>query len=64
VRLQDAEHAPLLMVEALGHGRVLVDRDDQWPRLRSKLALWRRRAAEAEPPLLDSMESLDGENPG
>ena len=64
VRLQDAEDSPLLMVEALGHGRVLVDRDEQWPRLNSKLALWRRRAADAEPPLLDAMESLDVEEPG
>lgn len=64
VRLQDAEDSPLLMVEALERGRVLVDRDEQWPRLNSKLALWRRRAADAEPPLLDAMESLDVEEPG
>lgn len=64
VRLQDAEDSPLLMVEALERGRVLVDRDEQWPRLKSKLALWRRRAADAEPPLLDAMESLDVEEPG
>ncbi len=63
VRLQDAETTPLLMYEALARGRVLVDRDHQWPRLRSRLAAWRRRAAEAEPPLRDAMESLDTEAP-
>ncbi len=59
VRLQDAERAPLLMREALKHGRVLVDRNEQWPQLKSQRAVWRRRAAEAEPSLLDVMESLD-----
>jgi predicted nucleotidyltransferase len=59
VRLEDAQDAPLLMSEALERGRVLVDRDGQWPRLRAALEGWRRRAAEAEPPLLDAMESLD-----
>jgi predicted nucleotidyltransferase len=61
VRLQDAESTPLLMCEALERGRVLVDRDDLWPGLRSELAVRRRRAAEAEPSLLDAMESLDVE---
>ncbi|MEJ7797944.1 MAG: nucleotidyltransferase domain-containing protein, partial [Solirubrobacteraceae bacterium] len=27
VRVQDAEHAPILMADALEHGRVLIDRD-------------------------------------
>jgi predicted nucleotidyltransferase len=64
VRLQDAESSPLLMHEVLERGRVLVDRDGQWPQLRSKLAVWRRRAAKAEPSLLDAMESLDDVAPG
>lgn len=59
VRLQDAERAPLLMQETLERGRVLVDRDGEWPRLRSRLPTWRRRAATAESSLLDAMESLE-----
>jgi hypothetical protein len=42
---------------------VLVDRDGQWPKLTSKLPVWRRRAADAEPSLLDVMERLDDEEP-
>lgn len=58
VRLQDAERTPLLMADALEQGRVIVDRDGEWPPLRSRLPLWRRRAAEAERPLLDAMQDL------
>ncbi len=64
VRLEDTESFPLLMLDVLERGRVLVDRDDQWPQLQSKLAAWRRRAAQAEPSLLDAMERLDDEAPG
>lgn len=61
VLLRDAESSPLLMVDALEHGRVLVDRDGQWSRLGSELPSWRGRAGEAEPSLLDAMESLEEE---
>jgi predicted nucleotidyltransferase len=64
VQLPEAEGVPLLMVDALERGRVLVDRDGEWPRLRSTLPRWRRRAADAEPPLLEAMESLDIETEG
>jgi len=63
VRIQDAERTPLLMSEALEHGRVLVDRDGEWPRLRSRAAVWRRRAAAAEESLLDVMQPLDLDTP-
>jgi predicted nucleotidyltransferase len=59
VRVQDAEGAPVLMYDALEQGRVIVDRDGDWPRLRSGLATWRRRAAATESPLLDAMQDLD-----
>jgi predicted nucleotidyltransferase len=59
VRLEDAERAPSLMVDVLEHGRVLVDRDDRWPRLSSRTAMWRRRAAAAEVPLDQAMPELD-----
>jgi predicted nucleotidyltransferase len=59
VRLQDAEWAPSLMVDVLEHGRVLVDREGRWPRLRTRAAAWRRRAAAAETPLDQAMPDLD-----
>jgi predicted nucleotidyltransferase len=59
VRLQDAERSPSLMVDVLEHGRVLVDRDNIWPRLSSRTAMWRRRAAAAEVPLDQAMPELD-----
>lgn len=61
IRLRDAEQAPLLMHDALEHGRVLVDRDRAWPGLKAQLPRWRRRAAAAEPSLLDAMEDLGPE---
>lgn len=59
VRLQDAEETPLLMLDALERGRVLIDRDNQWSRLVAQLPTWRQRAADAEPSLVDAMEDLD-----
>jgi uncharacterized protein len=59
VRLEDAERAPSLIVDVLEHGRVLVDRDGRWSRLRSHAASWRRRAAAAEAPLDQAMPDLD-----
>lgn len=58
VRLREAESTPLLMCDALEHGRVIVDRDREWPHLSSRLPLWRRRATDAERPLLDAMQDL------
>lgn len=48
VRLQEAERSPVLMLDALDHGRVLVDRDEVWPRLRAGERRWQRRMAERE----------------
>lgn len=59
VRLQDAEAAPALMADALEHGRVLVDRDGGWPRLKSREATWRRRAASSDVPLEQAIPDLD-----
>lgn len=58
VRLEDAERVPSLMADALEHGRVLVDRDREWPALVERLDDWRRRAA-AEHTLEQSMPDLD-----
>jgi predicted nucleotidyltransferase len=45
VALEDAEKTPLLLSEVLRDGRVLVDRDETWDRLRRGKASIERRAA-------------------
>lgn len=45
VTLEDAQRAPLLLAEALREGRVLVDRESIWPRLRRQRAKVERAAA-------------------
>jgi len=45
VSLADAEQAPLLLAEALREGRVLVDREQHWPRLQRRRAKIERAAA-------------------
>lgn len=59
VRLEDAADAPDLMVDALGHGRVLIDRDGRWPQLRAEAERWRSRAATVDIPLEDAMPEID-----
>lgn len=44
VRLDEAEHAPMLLGEILRDGRVLVDRDGLWPGLRKRTASIERRS--------------------
>jgi predicted nucleotidyltransferase len=49
VALHQAEDAPLLLGDVLRTGRVLVDRDDDWPRLRRReRQILRRARAEDE----------------
>lgn len=45
VALPEAEASPLLLADVLRDGRVLADRDGDWPRLRRRGAEIRRRAA-------------------
>jgi predicted nucleotidyltransferase len=47
VSADQAEETPLLLADVLGHGRVLVDRDGEWPRLkrRERQVVDRARAA-------------------
>lgn len=45
VRLNDAESSPPLMADVLERGRVLADREEAWPALRSQASRWRRRAS-------------------
>jgi predicted nucleotidyltransferase len=58
VRLEDAERTPTLMADALEQGRVLVDRDVRWPKLKAREATWRRRAAAADVPLDQAVPDL------
>ena len=58
VRLQDAERSAALMLDVLGDGRVLIDRDQLWSRLQAGERRWRRRAAE-EGQLEGSLQDLE-----
>jgi len=58
VRVEEAERSPTLMVDALADGRVLVDRDDAWPRLLASERRWRRRVGE-QGSLEDALPDLE-----
>ena len=58
VQLGEAERSPLLMADALAQGRVLIDRDRTWPRLKSAERRWQRKATAADVPLVDAMPDL------
>ncbi len=48
VRLSEAQTSPVLMVDVIDHGRVLVDRDGLWSGLAGSASKWRRRARRIE----------------
>jgi predicted nucleotidyltransferase len=48
VRLSEAQASPVLMVDVINHGRVLVDRDALWPDVRKTALKWRRLARAIE----------------
>lgn len=48
IRLGDAERDAPLLADALSEGRVLIDREARWPRLKARQASIQRRAARAE----------------
>lgn len=58
VRLSDAQDSPALFADILAGGRVLVDREGTWPRLKAKETSVRRRAAR-EPSLEEVAANLD-----
>lgn len=62
VRLSEAQSSPVLMVDVIDHGRVLVDRDDLWAGLRASAQKWRRRARSAERSLPSVIDDLDLEH--
>jgi len=49
VRLQDALREPSFLADVVAEGRVLVDRDERWTRLRRQEAALRRRGHQQEP---------------
>jgi predicted nucleotidyltransferase len=48
VRLSEAQTSPVLMVDVIDNGRVLVDREELWSDLHESAARWRRLARRAE----------------
>jgi predicted nucleotidyltransferase len=58
VRQQDAEQVPALMVDVLEQGRVLIDRELLWPRLKASERSWRKRAAVTDAPLEQALPDL------
>ena len=46
LNLGDARGNPQLLAQAIGEGRVLVDREDRWPSLQGEVGALRRRARE------------------
>lgn len=48
VELREAEGTPLLLADVLRDGRVLVDRDGEWPRLKRRERTIEQRAAAAD----------------
>jgi len=48
VRLDDAEGEPLFLADAVADGRVLVDREGLWPRLRGREISLRQRGSRQE----------------
>lgn len=54
VRLEEAEQEPGLLAEIVSGGRVLVDRQRVWPRLRASEATLRRRAEREAPGRLEA----------
>jgi len=59
VRLSEAQSSPVLMVDVIERGRVLVDRDDLWSGLVTAAPRWRRSARNAERSSLAAVEGLD-----
>ncbi len=59
VRLSEAQSSPVLMVDVIDHGRVLIDRDGLWTGLGKGAPRWRRLARSVERSLPVPIEDLD-----
>lgn len=61
VELHEAESEPAFLARLVGEGRVLVDRDDLWPRLRGREASLRRSGKHEEALRLQAaLAGIDG----
>jgi predicted nucleotidyltransferase len=58
-RLSEAQASPVLMVDVIDHGRVLIDRDDLWSSLGKAAPKWRRLARNAERSSSAAIDDLD-----
>jgi predicted nucleotidyltransferase len=61
VRLSEAQSSPVLMVDVIDYGRVLVDRDELWAGVGEAAPKWRRLARGAE---RSSSAAIDGRDLG
>ncbi len=59
VRMADAEDSPVLMVNVIEQGRVLIDREGGWPGLRDTIGKWRRLARRVERSLPEQLDGLE-----
>lgn len=59
VRLSEAQSSPVLMVDVIDLGRVLVDRDDLWSQLEESAPRWRRLARSVERTSPSTIDDLD-----
>lgn len=59
VRLSEAQGSPVLMVDVIDHGRVLVDRDDLWSGIDGSAQKWRRLARSVERSSPSAIDDLD-----
>ncbi|HEY3865627.1 MAG TPA: nucleotidyltransferase domain-containing protein [Solirubrobacteraceae bacterium] len=56
VRISEAQTSPVLMVDIIDHGRVLVDRDDLWSSIGEAAPRWRRLARSVERSSHDALD--------
>ena len=54
IRLEDAESEPSFLADVIADGRVLVDRDGLWPRLRGREPSLRRASRQRQPERTDA----------
>lgn len=54
VRLEDAESEPSFLADVIADGRVLVDREERWPRLRDREPSLRRASRRTQAPRTDA----------
>jgi predicted nucleotidyltransferase len=58
VRLSDAEDSPALMLDVTARGRVLVDREQVWPKLKAQTERWRKAAEREQDWRFEPMDDL------